>query len=144
VVAGKVIRFDEFRGYGFVAPDSGGEDVFLHVNDLQFDKRLLGPGALVEFDVEEGDRGLKASRVRMISKGTERGAPAKSEARSEARAEPRTADDEMLCDVLSVKEFLEEVTETLLDAAPSITGEQIVHIRQRMAQIAHTHGWVEA
>lgn len=140
MVAGKVVRFDEIRGYGFVAPDTGGEDVFLHVNDLQFDKRLLGPGALVEFDVEEGDRGLKASHVRMISRGTgaDRLAPV-------ARSEPRAAaDDDVLCDVLSVKEFLEEVTEALLDAAPSLTGEQIVHIRQRMAQVAHTHGWVEA
>jgi cold shock protein len=137
VVAGKVVRFDEIRGYGFVAPETGGEDVFLHVNDLQFDKRLLGPGALVEFDVEEGDRGLKASHVRMISRGTERPAPT-------VRAEPRVADDDVLCDVLSVKEFLEEVTEALLDSAPSLTGDQIVHIRQRMAQVAHTHGWVEA
>jgi cold shock CspA family protein len=124
-----VVRFDEFRGYGFVAPDTGGEDVFLHVNDLQFDKRLLGPGALVEFDVEEGDRGLKASRVRMIS-------------RPESSPEPRADDD--LCDVLSVKEFLEEVTEALLESAPGVTGDQIVHIRQRMAQLAHTHGWVES
>jgi CspA family cold shock protein len=138
VVAGKVVRFDEFRGYGFVAPNTGGEDVFLHVNDLQFDKRLLGAGALVEFDVEEGDRGLKASHVRMISKGGDRVAPSP---RPESRA---AADDDGLCDVLSVKEFLEEVTETLLDAAPTITGEQIVHIRQRMAQLAHTHGWVES
>lgn len=137
MVAGKVVRFDEIRGYGFVAPDTGGEDVFLHVNDLEFDKRLLGPGALVEFDVEEGDRGLKASRVRMISRGTDRIAPV-------SRSEPRVADDDVLCDVLSVKEFLEEVTEALLDAAPSLTGDQIVHIRQRMAQVAHTHGWVEA
>lgn len=133
VVVGKVVRFDEFKGYGFVAPDTGGDDVFLHVNDLQFDKRLLGPGALVEFDVEEGDRGLKASHVRMISKG-DRPAP---------RPDPR-ADDDGLCDVLTVKEFLEEVTECLLDAAPAITGEQIVHIRQRLAQVAHTHGWIEA
>lgn len=137
MVAGKVVRFDEIRGYGFVAPDTGGEDVFLHVNDLEFDKRLLGPGALVEFDVEEGDRGLKASHVRMISRGAERMAPV-------TRSEPRVADDDVMCDVLSVKEFLEEVTEALLDAAPSLTGEQIVHIRQRMAQVAHTHGWVEA
>lgn len=138
MVAGKVVRFDEFRGYGFVAPTTGGEDVFLHVNDLQFDKRLLGPGAMVEFDVEEGDRGLKASRVRMISRGGERPAP---------RPEPRVSDDDGdgdgMCDVLSVKEFLEEVTEALLDATPSVTAEQIVHIRQRMAQLAHTHGWVE-
>jgi cold shock protein len=152
VAAGKVIRFDEFRGYGFVAPETGGEDVFLHVNDLQFDKRLLGPGALVEFDIEEGDRGLKASRVRMISKGADR-APQQAGPRTTAtstgtstlpRPEPRASDDDVMCDVLSVKEFLEEVTESLLDAAPTITGEQIVHIRQRMAQIAHSHGWVEA
>lgn len=138
VVSGKVVRFDEFRGYGFVAPNTGGEDVFLHVNDLQFDKRLLGPGALVEFDVEEGDRGLKASHVRMISRGGDR--PATPEPKPVFRA----TDDDGMCDVLSVKEFLEEVTETLLDAAPSITAEQIVHIRQRLAQVAHTHGWVEA
>jgi CspA family cold shock protein len=62
VEKGKVVRFDEFRGYGFVAPDAGGEDVFIHVNDLDFDKRLIEPGALVEFDVEDGDRGPKASR----------------------------------------------------------------------------------
>ncbi len=139
MVAGKVVRFDEFRGYGFVAPDTGGEDVFLHVNDLQFDKRLLGPGALVEFDVEEGDRGLKASRVRMISRGAER--PAVSSA---PRPTPRVNDDDGMCDVLSVKEFLEEVTETLMDAAPSMTAEQILTVRQRLAQVAHTHGWVEA
>ncbi len=137
MVEGKVIRFDEFKGYGFVAPTSGGEDVFLHVNDLQFDKRLLGPGALVEFDVEEGDRGLKASRVRMLSAGAER-----PESGPVHRAEPRA--DEDLCDVLSVKEFLEEVTETLLEAAPTITGDQIVRIRQRMSQLAHAHGWVES
>jgi cold shock CspA family protein len=135
VVAGKVVRFDEFRGYGFVAPDSGGDDVFLHVNDLQFDKRLLGPGALVEFDVEDGDRGLKASHVRMITRGAERPAP---------RPAPRVTDDDGMCDVLSVKEFLEEVTEALLESAPGVTAEQIVHIRQRLAQVAHTHGWVEA
>lgn len=135
MVTGKVVRFDEFRGYGFVAPDTGGEDVFLHVNDLQFDKRLLGQGALVEFDVEEGDRGLKASHVRMINRPGATVLP---------RAEPRSADDDGLCDVLSVREFLEEVTETLLEAAPTITGDQIVHIRQRMAQLAHTHGWVES
>lgn len=145
MVAGKVVRFDEFRGYGFVAPNTGGEDVFLHVNDLQFDKRLLGPGALVEFDVEEGDRGLKASHVRMISRGADRAdrqAPS-PEPRTSDRMSDRMSDDDGMCDVLSAKEFLEEVTEALLDAAPTLTGEQIVHVRQRMAQLAHTHGWVE-
>ena len=53
---GKVIRFDEFKGYGFVAPDEGGEDVFIHVNDLDFDKRLLAPGVRVEYVAVDGDR----------------------------------------------------------------------------------------
>lgn len=134
VVKGKVVRFDEIRGYGFIAPETGGDDVFMHVNDLEFDKRLLGQGVLVEFDVEEGDRGLKASRVNMINRA---GGPLLK------TSPPRMPDDEAMCDVLSVKEFLEEVTENLLEAAPGITAEQIVHIRQRMAQIAHTHGWVD-
>lgn len=139
MVQGKVIRFDEIRGYGFIAPESGGEDVFMHVNDLSFDKRLLGPGALVEFDVEEGDRGLKASRVRMIN----RSSPAPTSFAPRASDSSRLSDDEPMCDVLTVKEFLDEVTENLLEAAPGITAEQVVQIRQRMAQIAHTHGWVD-
>jgi CspA family cold shock protein len=60
VSTGTVVSFDRIKGYGFVAPDVGGEDVFIHVNDLNDlhgDKALLGPGCLVEFRLEEGDRG---------------------------------------------------------------------------------------
>jgi CspA family cold shock protein len=136
VSRGKVIRFDEVRGYGFIAPESGGDDVFMHVNDLTFDKRLVGQGVQVEFEVDEGDRGLKASAVGLINRGTSRPAPV-------VTAAQRMPDDDTMCDVLSVKEFLEEVTENLLQTVPSLTGEQIVHVRQAMAQIAHTHGWVD-
>ena len=136
---GKIIRFDEIRGYGFIAPDGGGEDVFMHVNDLEFDKRLAGQGVLVEFLSEEGDRGLKASKVRLVARSSER-----VEQQFVAReVQPSSPDDDSLCDVLSVKEFLEEVTECLLEAAPGVTAEQIVQIRQRMAQMAHSHGWVD-
>lgn len=139
MVVGKVLRFDEVRGYGFVAPAIGGDDVFLHVNDLGFDKRLLGPGMLVEFDIEEGERGLKASRVRMPEKATER---TEKVAVASSHAKP-TNDDDGMCDVLTTKEFLEEVTEAILEVAPSVTAEQIVSLRQRMARLAHAHGWVE-
>ena len=126
MVSGTVVRFDEVRGYGFVAPEGGGEDVFIHVNDLAFDKRLLTPGTMVEFTVEEGDRGPKASHVRML------GSP-----------EPARAIDNDLCDVLSTKKFISEVTETLLSAAPSMSAQQILQARQGLVVKAREHGWVE-
>ncbi|WP_176582846.1 cold-shock protein [Streptomyces marincola] len=135
MVTGKVVRFDELKGYGFVAPDTGGEDVFIHVNDLEFDKRLLGPGMVVRFDVEEGDRGLKASNVQLQEGGERPAAP---------RGSSGVSAGEELCDVLSVREFVEEITEALLQAAPGATSEQILQIRQRLIQVAHSHGWVDS
>ncbi|RKT88428.1 Cold shock protein, CspA family [Saccharopolyspora antimicrobica] len=130
MVTGKVVRFDEVRGYGFVAPEVGGEDVFIHVNDLTFDKRLVAPGAVVEFDLEESDRGPKASNVRMVRQGV---------------AEPGAQlPEEELFDVLSAKEFHELITESLLSASPTITAEQILQVRQKLTQVAVRHGWVEA
>ncbi|GLY17923.1 cold shock domain-containing protein [Kineosporia rhizophila] len=66
MATGKILRFDEIRGYGFIAPDSGGEDVFLHANALLAEKHQYHPGVPVEFDVIEGERGLKATGVRVI------------------------------------------------------------------------------
>ncbi|MFF3445189.1 cold-shock protein [Streptosporangium sp. NPDC002721] len=68
MVTGKLVSFDEFRGYGFIAPDSGGEDVFMHVNDLDSDKRLISIDTRVEFRVENGGKGLKASQVRVLDR----------------------------------------------------------------------------
>jgi cold shock protein len=126
MVSGKVVRFDEVRGYGFVAPESGGEDVFIHVNDLTFDKRLLGPGTVVEFTVEDGERGPKASHVRMVE-----------------MSESHRPLDSDLCDVLSTKKFITEVTETLLTAAPTMSAQQILQARQGLVVKAREHGWVE-
>jgi cold shock CspA family protein len=127
MVSGKVVRFDEVRGYGFVAPEGGGEDVFIHVNDLTFDKRSLTQGTVVEFTVEEGERGPKASHVRMV------GSPVES----------HRAMDSDLCDVLSTKKFITEVTETLLAAAPTMSAQQILQARQGLVGKAREHGWVE-
>ncbi|MBB1245126.1 cold shock domain-containing protein [Streptomyces durbertensis] len=133
MVKGKVIRFDAVRGYGFVAPDDGGEDVFIHVNDLDVDKHLISTGAIIEFDIEEGDRGPKASRARLV----ERGASERPVGGGYAGG------DEGDCDILTAKEYRDEVTEALLTAAPTMTAEQIVRVRQRLIQLAGNHGWVE-
>lgn len=62
---GKVKFFDSQKGYGFIAPDDGGDDVFVHRNNVE----NLGPNQglkddeAVEFEVEETDKGLSAINV---------------------------------------------------------------------------------
>jgi len=134
VLTGKVIRYDELRGYGFIAPDSGGEDVFLHVNDLTFDKRLLAAGVHVRFRTEEGDRGLKACDVALL----EDSHPAPTAAVGRRAAEGGQSH----YDVLSAQDLRAEITEILLLGAPSLTAQQIVEIRQGMLSLALSHGWI--
>ncbi|WP_072802382.1 cold shock domain-containing protein [Rhodococcoides yunnanense] len=136
---GKIIRFDEFKGYGFVAPDEGGEDVFIHVNDLEFDKRLLAPGVRVEYVAEQGDRGLKAGQVQIIDSP-------KPVTRASVPAVIPDADthvDDVVCDVLSLQHFTAELTEGLLRANRGLTAEQILDVREVVTRIARDHKWVE-
>lgn len=137
---GKVIRFDEFKGYGFVAPDEGGEDVFIHVNDLDFDKRLLAPGVRVEYVAEEGDRGLKAAQVQIIDSPK----PVTRAAVPAVVQDAETTEyDDVVCDVLSLHDFSTELTEGLLRANRVLTAEQILDIRQVVVRIAQSHKWLE-
>lgn len=130
VESGVVLRFDGVRGYGFIAPDSGGEDVFVHANDIGELKNRLRSGTRVEFETEEGDRGLKASSVRVVSAPSTRAVA--------------VGDDDDVCDVLLPRDFAAEVTETLLHGVPTLSGAQIVQIRQALTTLATRHGWVEA
>lgn len=65
---GKVKWFNVEKGYGFIAPDEGGKDVFVHrsaVPNLGWDEGL-SDGESVEFDVERGPKGLSAQGVKRI------------------------------------------------------------------------------
>jgi CspA family cold shock protein len=128
VATGKVLRFDDTRGYGFIAPDDGGEDVFMHANDLLDEKYLFRAGVKVEFDISDGDRGLKASEVRLVDRD----------------AVTRDVRDDTLCDVLSAAGFQREVTEALIESVPTLTGAQIGQIRQTMLRLAARHNWIES
>jgi CspA family cold shock protein len=60
-------RFNAERGYGFIAPSSGGKDVFVHVSALERSGiEGLSEGQTVVVDVVEGRKGPEAARVRLI------------------------------------------------------------------------------
>ena len=64
---GTVVRFDRRRGYGFVQPDDGGEDVFVHQNNINMEGfRFLQVGEKVSYDLEVGEKGMKAVAVALI------------------------------------------------------------------------------
>jgi hypothetical protein len=125
----------------------------------------------VEYEAEQGERGLKVATVRIVDASTSRAndvrplngdvrplngearplngeaRPLNGEARplngeTPAKAAP-VADDDCMCDVLGLHEFTTEVTEVLLQQVPSLTGAQIAQIRECFIEFARSHGWVE-
>lgn len=58
---GTVKFFNESKGFGFITPEDGGKDVFVHVNALK--GVSLNEGDKVSYDVEEGQKGLNAVNV---------------------------------------------------------------------------------
>ena len=65
MATGTVKWFNDAKGYGFITPDGGGKDVFVHHTAIQMDGfRTLKEGERVEFDVTQGPKGLQAANVR--------------------------------------------------------------------------------
>lgn len=65
---GKVKWFDETKGYGFVTPDDGSKDVFVHYSDIQTSGfKSLVENERVDFEVVKTDKGLKAQKVKKIA-----------------------------------------------------------------------------
>jgi cold shock protein len=64
MASGTVKWFDPNRGYGFIRPEQG-EDVFVHISAVQASGlQTLQEGQAVEFDIEQGRKGLQAANVR--------------------------------------------------------------------------------
>jgi CspA family cold shock protein len=65
---GAVKWFEPDKGYGFISPDGGGKDVFIHITALRRSGvNALEPGQRVQVDVVEGKKGLEADRIALVS-----------------------------------------------------------------------------
>ncbi|MEZ5209562.1 cold-shock protein [Gordonia sp. (in: high G+C Gram-positive bacteria)] len=170
-VSGKVVHYDPNRGFGFLSPEGGGDDVFLHINDIHgIDENQLRPGAKVEFDVEDTDRGSKATNVKVTEEAPAGESPAaeRAQRREENRGGFDRRDDrrggrddrrggfERRDDRRGGRDDRErgprrsphagtplfnEFTELLIDASPDITARQITSIRNKLMDLAASRGW---
>jgi len=148
MVNGRVIRFDESKGYGFIAPSDGGEDVFVHANELTDRGLRVTAGTRVEFRVIEGERGMKAYDVRILDDPPPVAvSPVTPVRQPEQQPDRQLADDELaddeLAEIFSEQEFAQQITELLLATAPQLTGAVIVELRSSLVQFARKNGWVE-
>jgi CspA family cold shock protein len=64
MATGTVKWFNDDKGFGFITPEDGGKDLFVHHSDINSDGfRSLQEGAKVNFEVGSGDKGPKALNV---------------------------------------------------------------------------------
>jgi CspA family cold shock protein len=78
MATGKVKWFNNAKGYGFILPEQGGEDLFAHYSMIQMDGyKTLRAGQDVVFDVEAGPKGMHAVNIRAsaVPDSTAAGAP---------------------------------------------------------------------
>ena len=62
---GTITKWVTDRGYGFIKPDDGSADLFVHQSDVQ-GNALLQPGQKVKFEVSQGAKGLQARKVQSL------------------------------------------------------------------------------
>ena len=65
MATGTVKWFNDAKGYGFITPDDGGEDLFAHFSEIQGSGfKTLKDGQRVTFEVKQGPKGLQASAIK--------------------------------------------------------------------------------
>jgi len=68
---GTVKWFSNSKGYGFIAPSEGGEDIFAHFSAISMEGyKTLKKGQLVEFESTQGPKGMHATSIRLTAGST--------------------------------------------------------------------------
>ena len=67
---GTVLRFFDQKGFGFIQPESGGKDLFVHINEVEGGQ--LQSGDVVEYEVTEGRKGPQACAPHTHDHGSSR------------------------------------------------------------------------
>ncbi len=68
MVTGTVKWFSDDKGFGFIKPDDGSKDVFVHHTGIEGEGfKSLAEGQAVQYSVEEGQRGPQAAGVRQVA-----------------------------------------------------------------------------
>jgi CspA family cold shock protein len=148
LATGHIIQFNASKGYGFIEQDGGGEDVFIHVNELGDCGTSVRLGTRVEFNVLESVRGLKACDITIVDRTEEPVRPAVSpmspDGSRNAADSMREAEDDYVLEVIPRTEYAREITDTLIELACGVTASEITSIRQRLVDFADRRGWLDS
>ncbi len=67
VATGTVKWFNDAKGFGFITPEAGGEDLFAHFREIQGTGfKTLKEGQRVQFEIRKGPKGLQAAAIRPL------------------------------------------------------------------------------
>ena len=92
MATGTVKWFNNAKGYGFVIAEAGGEDLFAHYSSIQMDGyKTLKAGQSVEFDIEQGPKGLHAVNIKAFEPHATKNTPEASQADRGSTADDRVA-----------------------------------------------------
>jgi cold shock protein len=71
MLLGTVKWFNDAKGFGFIEPETGGDDVFAHFSAIQMDGfRTLRQGSRVQFEVVDGPKGQLAQNIQPLEAGS--------------------------------------------------------------------------